>query len=158
MARPVTTHNRMIHDFCSWHGLLLLSGIDQETTTNRHIIRSEDGKAALWAGVIDDVWKLGKPHGEGGPWKNTHVKKGAVSDPYLMTGYDRKSMTLRSDVATTILVEVDISGYGDWVTFQSIALEPGKAIEHKFDDAFSAYWIRFTSLQDAQVTAQLSYE
>jgi hypothetical protein len=158
MARPVTTHNRMIHDFCSWHGLLLLSGIDQETTTNRHIIRSEDGKAALWAGVIDDVWKLGKPRGQGGPWNNTHVKNGAVSDPYLMTGYDRKSMTLRSDVATTIIVEVDISGYGDWVTFQSIKLEPGKAIEHKFDDAFSAYWIRFTSLQDAQVTAQLSYE
>jgi hypothetical protein len=158
MARPVTTHNRMIHDFCSWHGLLLFSGIDKETRGNRHIIRSDDGKAALWAGVIDDVWTLGKPRGEGGPWKNTRVKKGAASDPYLMTGYDSKAMTLQSDISTMILVEVDITGYGDWVTYQSLALESGKASEHKFNDAFSAYWIRFTSSQDARVTAQLSYE
>jgi hypothetical protein len=119
LVRPVTTHNRMIHDFCSWHGLLLFSGIDQETNDNRHIIRSDDGKAALWAGVIDDVWKLGKPRGKGGPWKNTAVKKGEKSDPYLMTGYDSKSLTLESDIATTILVELDISGNGDWVTLRS---------------------------------------
>jgi hypothetical protein len=158
MARPVTTHNRMIHDFCSWRGLLLLTGIDQETSGNRHIIRSADGKAALWAGVIDDVWKLGKPRGKGGPWKNTAVKKGEVSDPYLMTGYDRKSMTLQSDVTTTILVEVDISGYGDWVLLCNKKLQAGKELAVPFDAGFSAYWIRCTSTADAQVTAQLTYE
>jgi hypothetical protein len=158
MARPVTTHNRMIHDFCSWHGLLLLSGIDAQATDNKHIIRSGDGKAALWAGVIDDVWKLGKPRGEGGPWKNTSVKAGQPSDPYLMTGYDRKAMTLQSDVDTTILVEVDISGFGDWVTYLSLPVKAGVALEHAFAEGFSAYWIRFSSDRDAVTSAQLRYE
>jgi hypothetical protein len=154
----VATYDRLIHDFCSWRGLLLMSGIDDTKTDNRHIIRSDDGKAALWAGVIDDVWKLGKPRGEGGPWKNTMVKKGAPSDPYLMTGYDRKSITLQSDQNTTILVEVDISGWGDWVVYQKMPLEAGKELTHRFDDAFSAYWIRVTSDKDAVVSAQLRYE
>lgn len=158
LVRPVTTHNRMIHDFCSWHGLLLFSGIDKETKDNRHIIRSDDGKAALWAGVIDDVWKLGKPRGKGGPWKNTAVKKGEKSDPYLMTGYDSKSLTLESDVATTILIEVDISGNGDWVTLRRSELQPGKELLVLFDAGFSAYWIRFSSSQDAKVSAQLTYK
>lgn len=158
MARPVTTHNRMIHDFCSWHGLLLLTGIDGQTTDNRHIIRSADGKAALWAGVIDDVWKLGKPRGEGGPWKNTSVTANQSSDPYLMTGYDRKSMSLHSDVDTTILVEVDISGYGDWLTYQSFSLQAGEAQEHKFAEGFGAYWIRFSSERAGVISAQLRYE
>jgi len=158
MARPVTTHNRMIHDFCSWHGLLLLSGIDAQTSDNRHIIRSSDGKAALWAGVIDDVWKLGKPRGEGGPWNNTSVKAGQPSDPYLMTGYDRKTMTLHSDVDTMIIVEVDISGFGDWVTYQKLPLKAGVPLDHSFAEGFSAYWIRFSSDRDAVTSAQLRYE
>jgi hypothetical protein len=158
LARPVATHDRLIHDFCSWRGLLLMSGIDDTKTDNRHIIRSDDGKAALWAGVIDDAWKLGKPRGEGGPWKNTMVQQGAASDPYLMTGYDRKSLTLVSDQNTTILVEVDISGWGDWVVYQKMPLEAGKELTHLFGEAFSAYWVRFTSDKDAVVSAQLRYE
>jgi hypothetical protein len=26
---------------------------------SEHIFRSADGKAILWAGVVDDLWKLG---------------------------------------------------------------------------------------------------
>lgn len=158
LARPVTTHNRLVHDFCSWRGLLLISGIADDATPHAHLIRSADGKAALWAGVIDDVWKLGKPRGEGGPWKNTPVKKGQASDPYLMTGYDRKSLTLAGDQHTTIIVEVDISGWGDWVVYDRFSIESGKPLNHQFDPAFSAYWIRFTSEADSIVSAQLSYE
>ncbi len=158
LARPVSTHNRMIHDFCSWRGLLLMSGIADGSASNPHVIRSADGKAALWAGVIDDVWKLGKPRGEGGPWKNTAVKKGDVSDPYLITGFDRKSMALASSVNTTIIVEVDISGWGDWVVYQKFAVEAGKELNHRFEDAFSAYWVRCTSEADASVSAQFLYE
>jgi hypothetical protein len=158
LARPVATHNRLIHDFCSWRGLLLMSGVADSKEPNSHIIRSDDGNAALWAGVIDDVWKLGKPRGEGGPWKNTSVKKGQASDPYLMTGYDQKSMTLTSSETITITVEVDISGWGDWVVYQKFPVEAGKELNHRFDDAFSAYWVRFSSDTDATVSAQMLYQ
>ena len=30
-----------------------------------------DARAALWLGVFDDLWQLGKPRGDGGPWLNT---------------------------------------------------------------------------------------
>ncbi len=115
-VRPIATHNRIIHDFCSYRGLLILSGTSLNSSAhNPHLIRSDDGKTALWAGAVDDLWKFGKPRGKGGPWKDTVVEPGNPSDPYLMTGYDKKSLTLSSDADTEITVELDISGDGNWV-------------------------------------------
>jgi hypothetical protein len=70
-VRAVATHNRRIHDFCSYSGLFLMSGVAADAPANPHILRSDDGRAALWAGAIDDVWKLGKPRGLGGPWRDS---------------------------------------------------------------------------------------
>ena len=62
---------------------------------------TQDNKIALWFGGIDDLWKFGKPIGDGGPWLNTEVKANVPSDPYLMTGYDMKTahMSHQSDDA-----------------------------------------------------------
>jgi hypothetical protein len=48
-----------------------MTGIESGVNSSPHIIRSDDGKAAVWAGTIDDLWKLGKPSGTGGPWLKT---------------------------------------------------------------------------------------
>ena len=158
-VRPVATHNLMFHDFCSYRGLFVLSGILAEAPAgNPHIIRSDDGKAALWAGAIDDIWKLGKPRGEGGPWKDTAVKAGVPSDPYLMTAYDKKALTLSADKEATITVEVDITGDGNWVVFDKVPVALGSTYSFPFPDEFSAYWIRFTSDKDVKATAHLSYK
>ena len=159
--RPVATHNRQIHDYCSYRGLFIMTGVaDGAPTNNPHIVRSDDGKAALWVGAIDDVWKLGKPRGRGGPWKNSAVKAGQPSDPYLMTAYDRKSFSLAHDAqaAVNIVVQVDLTGDGNWVTYHSFEVAPGKTVEHNFPDGFSAYWLRTASAQDCRATAQLSYQ
>jgi hypothetical protein len=138
--------------------LVIASGVSSdESVKSEHIIRSDDGKAALWAGAVDDLWKLGKPRGEGGPWLDTSVKAGERSDPYLMTAYDKKSLTLTSGSDATITIEVDISGDGSWVTYEHVPVKAGTNFTEAFPDAFSAYWIRFTSDKDAKVTAQLSY-
>ncbi len=157
-VRPVATHNLMVHDFCSYRGLFVISGVstDAPADTGR-IIKSDDGKTSLWVGAIDDIWKLGKPRGEGGPWKDTAVKAGEVSDPYLMTAYDKKSLTLSSDKDATVTIEVDISGNGSWVVTDKVDVKSGTAYNHEFPSEFSAYWIRFTSDKDAKATAQLSY-
>jgi hypothetical protein len=116
-----------------------------------------DGKAVLWAGAIDDIWSMGKPRGQGGPWKNTAVKAGAASDPYLMTAYDKKSLSLTADKDATLTAEIDLTGDGKWVTYQTFTVKAGAPVEHAFPDGFSAYWIRFKSGQDATVSAQLDY-
>ncbi|MDA1007231.1 MAG: hypothetical protein O3A87_12235, partial [Verrucomicrobia bacterium] len=157
--RAVATHNRQIHDFCSYRGLLVISGISTDAPTdNPHLIHSDDGKTALWAGAIDDVWKLGKPVGTGGPWKDTPVKANQPSDPYLLTGYDKKSLSLQTTTTATIHVEVDTTGAGTWLRIASHTLEPNSPLTHTFPDAFQAYWIRFLSSSPTTATAQLTYE
>jgi hypothetical protein len=161
-VRPVATHKRLVHDFCSYRGLFLMSGVATDASSdNPHIIGSDDGKVALWAGAIDDVWKLGKPRGTGGPWKSTKVKAGEVSDPYLMTAYDKKTLELRfEDPANDqlhVTAQIDIHGDGTWLDYQRFLLENGKTTTHEFPDGFSAYWIRLVSDEDTTATAQLIY-
>jgi hypothetical protein len=159
--RPVATHNRRIKDYCSYRGLLVLSGvIDHAPASSPHIVKSDDGRTALWVGVVDDLWKLGKPRGIGGPWKNTPVQAGIASDPYLMTGYDRKSLTLTHDAPTPVRmsVQVDLAGTGLWRTVETLLVPARKTVEHRFPDAFQAYWVRVVADQDCTAGAVLRYE
>ena len=162
-VRPVATHNRLVHDFCSYRGLFIMSGIaDDAPSNNPHILRSDDGRVALGAGAIDDIWKLGKPRGNGGPWNNSEVKAGKMSDPYLMTAYDKKTLQLRFDDPAKnnlhVTAQIDIHGDGIWVDYQRFQLENGKTTTYEFPDGFSAYWIRFVSDHDTTATAQLIYQ
>lgn len=156
-VRPIATHNLSIHDFCSHAGLLVFTGIDAATESD-HIFRSNDSKAAIWAGVVDDLWKLGKPRGQGGPWKDTAVKAGVPSDPYLMTAYDKKRVELSATSASKITLEVDIDGTDLWVPYETFEVKDGETISHTFPEGFSAYWVRAISDTDAEVTVYFTYE
>ncbi len=155
--RPVSTHNLVIHDFCSHNGLLLLTGIDGSTSSDR-IFRSADGHAAVWAGVVDDLWSLGKPRGTGGPWHNTKVQAGEYSDRYLMTGYDRKTVHLSATAAANITLEVDVDGTDLWIPYRSFAVEPGQQVTHAFPAGFSAYWVRAVSDRDTTAIVTFQYD
>jgi hypothetical protein len=159
-VRPIATHNRSVHDFATWRGLLVISGVAESVTSNPHIVRSEDGRVALWVGAVDDLWSFGRPVGEGGPWKSTKVKGGEPSDPYLMTGYERKKLTLSHESPGSIRmnVEVDLTGTGHWVSFAVIDVPAGMSIERKFPDAYQAYWIRVTADTATTATAWLVCE
>ncbi|QUE53273.1 hypothetical protein KBB96_03765 [Luteolibacter ambystomatis] len=155
-ARAVATHNLRIHDYCSYRGMFIMSGVaGGQGMDNPHIIRSDDGKAALWTGAIDDVWKLGKPRGKGGPWKDTNVKAGVPSDPYLMTGFDKKTFVVSTKTPATVRAQVDLTGTGNWVDYLTFKVD-GR-FQHDFPEAFQAYWIRFVSESDNVATAQLDY-
>jgi hypothetical protein len=157
--RPITTHHRQIFDFTSWRGLLVLSGNLISGKPDKHYVRSEDGKVGLWLGNVDDLWKLGPPRGEGGPWLKTPVKAGRPSDRYLMTGYDRKSVRLsqegQSEVRMTI--EVDVTGENTWHSYQVISVPAGRTVEHTFPLGFSAHWVRMKAEQDCRATAWFVY-
>jgi hypothetical protein len=159
MVRPVATHNLDIDDYCSWRGLTVMSVAVAGAARNDRLVRSSGGRAALWLGISDDLWQLGRARGEGGPWKDTAVRAGEPSDPYLMTGFDQKILRLSHDRAVPLAmrVEVDLTGTGLWVPYATYDLPAGRAFEHRFPDGFNAYWLRTVSLEDARVTAQLSY-
>ncbi len=157
--RPVATHNRRITDYASYRGLLVMTGVAYNAKGGR-VIRSDDGKAAVWTGVVDDLWSFGKPRGEGGPWKDTAVRAGAASDPYLATGYDKKSLTLShtGTQAVTFTIEADFTGTGDWRACEKLTVPAGQPVAHQFPAAFSAYWLRLKSDQDTTATATFRYE
>jgi hypothetical protein len=154
--RPIATHNLQIHDYASHFGMLFFTGLNGND--NERIIKSTDSTTALWAGVVDDLWQLGKPRGEGGVWKDTVVKAGALSDPYLMTGYDRKSVTLSADTDTDITLEIDIDGTGIWIPYKSFAVKGGSSQTHSFPEGFSAYWVRAVSSADTIATVMFKYD
>lgn len=159
--RPVATHPFFINDYASYRGMLVMTGVTPEDAEdNPHVVVSEDGKAAVWVGTIDDLWEMGKPVGQGGPWKETKVKANVPSDPYLIAFYDKKTLTLKqeSDKVVKLTVEVDPTGNGDWMVYETYQMEPGKEKKVVLPDELQARWIRFVSDADTQATAWLVYE
>ena len=159
-VRAVATHGTQVHDFCSYRGLWVLSGVNPESNPENdpHLIRSEDGKAGLWVGAIDDIWKMGKAVGVGGPWKDSAVRAGVPSDPYLMTGFDQMHLTLQTSQDSEVRVEIDVTGNGDWAPYQTFETKAKVSLDHRFPEAFSAYWIRFVADADIVASAQLKYK
>lgn len=159
--RPISSHGYRINDYASYRGMLVLTGINpEEGKGNEHVIVSDDGKAAVWAGVIDDLWQLGKPVGRGGPWKDTAVKTGVPSDPYLIGFYDRKELALShtSPHDVTFTVEVDPTGNGDWMEYLVQKVKAGEDWKYEFPKEFQARWIRFSTDTDTKATTWLTYE
>ena len=156
--RPVCSHNKQISDFTTWNGLLVLAGLKPDAKASKHVYKSEDGKTALWFGGIDDLWSLGKPVGVGGPWKNTQVQAGVPSDPYLMTGYDQKTLELTADRDCTITVEVDIDHWTGFHPFKSFEVKAGETLTYEFPEGFAAHWVRVKADKDVNATAWFIYE
>jgi len=159
--RPVASHNLRVMDYASCRGMFVMAGVQPGAgETNPHIVRSEDGKAALWVGAIDDLWRLGRPRGEGGPWKDSAVKAGEVSDPYLFGHYGRRTLTLShgGDESVAITVELDPTGHGPWMAYKTFEVRAGQSLQHMFPDALSARWIRFSAARGVTATARLVYE
>jgi hypothetical protein len=158
--RPIASHDFRIHDYASYRGMLVMTGINPDAKGGKHIIKSTDGKAAVWTGVIDDLWEMGKPVGHGGPWKNSAVKAGQPSDPYLIAFYDKRQLELShdSDQPVTFRIEVDPIGHGFWMVFKEITVHPNEVFKYTFPQAFEARWIRFVSNTDCSATAWLEYK
>jgi len=140
--------------------MLIMTGIDDKSAKgNPHIIRSADGKAMVWAGAIDDLWQMGKPVGEGGPWKNSEVKAGIASDPYLIGFYDKRTLSLTHDSKQTVTFQIQVEpiGHGPWMEYQTVTVKPGETFNFTFPDGFQSRWIRFTANKDCKATAWLVY-
>ncbi|ACT93085.1 hypothetical protein [Dyadobacter fermentans] len=158
--RPISSHKLRINDYASYRGLLVMTGIDAKSAKgNEHIIVSDDQKAAVWAGAIDDLWKLGKPTGHGGPLNDTQVKANEASDPFLIGFYDQKTLQLSHNAKSpvTFTMEVDPVGNGPWMESRKFVVEPGKTVDFSFPKEFAARWVRFKADKDCEATAWMEY-
>lgn len=170
--QPITTHNKLIRDFCSWRGMLVLSGVDLEEAAqgepssgenagidSSHVVYSADGQAGLWFGNVDDLRRFGALSGRGGPWLHTPVQAGQPSDPYLMWGYQNKALELshQEQEAVSVRVEVDFLADGTWVVYDEFQVAPGQKLSHVFPKGFAAHWVRLAADRDAVVTAVFDY-
>ncbi|WP_210422404.1 hypothetical protein [Spirosoma sp. KCTC 42546] len=158
--RPIASHNLRINDYGSYRGLLIMTGIDLPSASkNEHIIVSDDKKAAVWAGAIDDLWKLGKPIGHGGPWKNTTVNANEASDPYLIGFYDRRSLQLshKASSPVTFTIEADPVGNGSWMVYKTVTVAAGQSLNYEFPKDFQARWVRFKTDKACEASTLLQY-
>ena len=158
--KPVSSHGAHIADFATWRGLLVIAGTRPDASPDGHYFSAGAGSDGLWFGAIDDLYKLGAPVGEGGPWNGTTVAANEASDPFLMTNFGRKSVALSHDrdrpMAFTI--EVDFVAGDVWHRYATIVVPPGKPLVHQFPNGFSAHWVRLRTDTPGSVTALFRYE
>ena len=157
-VRPISTHLRMIPDFCSWQGMLVLGG-DQVTPIFSENMLAGDPQSNLWFGKTDDLWHFGKPAGWGGPWYRDHVEAGVPSDPFLMTGFDQKVVHFSHDADEPVRfdIELDFTGVQDWVHYGSFDTTPHGYTWHTFPPGFSAHWVRVIPSASCRASVQFFY-
>ncbi len=150
--RPICTHLRICPDFVSWRGMLVLAG-DQ---TDNAVGQPQSGP---WFGHLDELWRWGKPQGWGAVWWQQNVDEGAVSDPFLMTGYEHKVVHVVNDGSTAaeVVVEVDVLGNGVFREYVRLGAGPQGYVHHVFPSGFSAHWVRVRSCRAGTLTVSFHY-
>jgi hypothetical protein len=155
-VKPVCQHLRIIPDYCAFRGLLVLGG-NQTTPNGDANPMSGQPQAGIWFGKTDDLWSWGKPQGWGGPWRKAAVRKDQYSEPFLMTGFDKKVLHVMTDKAAAFDVEIDFLGNGSWVKYATVSTGAERYKAHIFESGFSAHWVRLRPQQDCVASAEFIY-
>jgi hypothetical protein len=103
---------------------------------------------------------MGKPAGWGGPWWDTPIRADEWSDPFLMTGFDKKVVHLTHAHGAPVRfdMEVDFLGGGAWMPYKSFVLHPETPyVHHEFPDGFSAHWVRVKADKNGKATVYFMY-
>lgn len=158
--RPICTHHLRINDYASYRGLLVMTGILPSAVNGEHIVSSADGKCKVWCGTIDDLWKMGKPTGHGGPWLKDDVKANVPSDPYLISHYQTKSLRLDNfgDRPVVFTVQIDPTGDGTWMDYAKYKVREHTSLTKVLPEHYFGRWIRFVADQDTKASAWLEYK
>lgn len=151
--QPVSRHLRVVPDFVHYNGYFVMGGDQTDHTVGQP-------QSGLWWGSIDDLWSFGKPQGWGAVWKNETLKVGAVSDPFLMTGFDQKAVSLvcSPKEKTLIDIEVDVLGDGNWRKITTLNSGKTGLDVFQFPSGFSAHWVRAKAKSASkEVSVSFSY-
>ena len=83
---------------------------------------------------------------------------GEPSDPYLMTGYDRKTVEITADEDVNITLEVDVDHQTGFHKYRSFKVKAGETVKHQFETGYSAHWVRAVADRDCKVTVWFEYK
>jgi hypothetical protein len=160
--RPIARHLRVVPDFASWRGMLVLAGNQATPMEFNGVMRNPTAgqpQAGLWFGKTDDLWAFGRPTGAGAVWRNTAIRAGECSDPFLMSGFDHKVLHLRHDASqgATFTVEVDFLGDGSWASYTTVRVPGTGYAAFTFPPGFSAEWVRVRVDRGGVATAHFIY-
>lgn len=155
-VKPICQHLRIIPDYAAFRGLLALGGNQTTPNSDNNSVAGQP-QAGIWFGKTDDLWNWGKPQGWGGPWRRSPVTAGKPSEPFLMTGFDRKVVHLKSDKPAEFEVQIDFLGAGDWVTYETLKTGVEGYRFHAFPNGFSAHWVRIIPKTSCTASAEFIY-
>ncbi len=138
----------------------MLAGARPDALPDGHFFRADDARAGLWFRAVDDLYALGAPVGEGGPWKDTAITAGQPSDPLLDDELGRQSMTLDHDGDRIVrfTIEADFLADGSWKRYMVIEVPAGQQIAHRFPGGYAAHWLHVTADYTGKASAWLTYE
>jgi hypothetical protein len=157
-----TFANRMVHtpseqglivpDFCFWRGMFVMAG-DQ---TDKGMGQPQSG---LLFQNIDDLWGYGKPQGWGDVWQDDTLSSGQESDPFLMTGFDKKIIHFKNygNQKVKFKIEIDFQGNNTWSEYKTVSVLPGAYQFEIFPDGYSAHWVRVTVDKTTVATVGFMY-
>lgn len=159
--RPVSQHLRVIPDFTSFRGMLVMGGNEVSSIFDNNIVTGQS-QSGLWMGKTDDLWSWGGPQGWGSVWREERVVAGDTSDPFLMTGFDKKVLHLSCETCGNITdkievaVELDTLGNavqtGRWRTLDSVVIEsPNWYFGYVIPAGMSAHWVRLRLVTGVRV-------
>ena len=156
--RPISQHLRVVPDFASFQGLLVMGGNEVSSIFDNNIVTGQS-QSGLWLGKTDDLWNWGKPQGWGSVWREDKVEPNVASDPFIMTGFDKKVLHVSmDDLATplpasnvTVYIELDTLGNamhtGRWRRLATVTLNADNNWfePYIFAAGLSAQWARVSS-------------
>ena len=144
--RPRANYLKVVGDFCGWQGKVVLGCDDSaknEFLNRRSVKGPIKGPAVSHSNVqivpLSKLDAMGPAIGNAVVWRREDVAAGAVSDPYLVAGYDNCWIWISDGVFE---VEVDVDGSGKWMRRCEL-----KAGGREF--AAKAEWIRFRAKKAA---------
>ncbi len=157
-ARAIASHPFVIHDYASYRGMLVLTAA-KGAKPGEHIVTSKDGAAAVWLGVVDDIWKLGRPVGRAQIGLTVRNAGMWTSDPVLANGFGDVFITCRvsGGLGGVVFVDADISGDGTWVGVSRILVLPGARGHAKIDKRLHPYWLRIRTAPGTDAIADITF-
>src|SRR5690606_30274901 len=164
--RPRSAYLKVIGDYTRWNDRLVF-GCDD--SAHREFLNKRKAKGGiegpgqsnsnLWFTDLDAPDQLGPTTAEGGVWLDEKIEAGAVSEPFLFSGWSHRSVWVKNqgEEEVTFSFEVDQDGTGNWTDLMEMIIPPRENKLYVFSDDESGEWIRIQVDKETQATAHFTY-